>query len=134
MEPKNNQFGGQKGCSTNHFLAETIDQITEHLEDSRAASVLTAIDYSKAFNRVKHGPLLQSFTNKGAPNYIIRILPTFLAGRNMTIKVGNYPSEKRTVNAGAPQGSVLGTYVFNTASDDLEDGLEGDDAHQLGRR
>ena len=27
----------------------------------------------------------------------------------------------RNVNAGAPQGSVLGTYVFNIAIDDLED-------------
>ena len=31
-------------------------------------------------------------------------------------------SKKRSVNAGAPQGSVLGTYVFNVATDDLEEG------------
>ena len=78
VTPKQNQFGGQKGCSTYHFLAETWDQLTDHLEDSRAASVLTAIDYSKAFNRIEHLPLLQSFADKGAPTQIIRLLASFL--------------------------------------------------------
>ena len=44
----------------------------------------------------------------------------------MTVRLGNYLSEKRNVNAGAPQGSVLGTYVFNTATEDLEEGAETD--------
>ena len=106
VQTKNNQFGGQKGCSTYHFLAETIDQVTEHLEDSRAASILTSIDYSKAFNRIEHLPLLQSFAQKGAPNHILRVLTTFLSDRQMTVKVDNCFSSKRQVNAGAPQGSV----------------------------
>ena len=42
----------------------------------------------------------------------------------MTVKLGNSLSEPRLVNAGAPQGSVLGTYVFNIATDDLEDEAE----------
>ena len=121
--PKNNQFGGQRGCSTYHFLAETWDQITEHLEDSRAASVLTAIDYSKAFNRIEHLPLLQSFAKKGAPTQLLRLLASFLTRRTMSVKIGSTTSRPRPVNAGAPQGSVLGTYVFNVATDDLEDDL-----------
>ena len=40
----------------------------------------------------------------------------------MTVKVGNVHSELRPVNAGAPQGSVLGTYMFNVGTDSLEDG------------
>ena len=124
MVLKNNQNGGQRGCSTYHFLADAIDNITEHMEDSRAASVLTSIDYSKAFNRVEHLPLLQAFKRKGAPNHIINILAVFLTKRTMKVKVGNCHSDKKYVNAGAPQGSVLGTYVFNVATDNLEDGLD----------
>ena len=39
----------------------------------------------------------------------------------MTVKLGDHFSKTRTVNVGAPQGTVLGTYVFNVATDDLED-------------
>ena len=42
----------------------------------------------------------------------------------MTVKLGQSRSELLTVNAGAPQGSVLGTFVFNIATDDLEEDLE----------
>ena len=127
VQPKYNQYGGQKGCSTYHFLAETFDSITEHLEDTRAASVLTSIDYSKAFNRVEHLPLLKSFVNKGAPTQIVRLLASFLSGRQMTVRMVNSNSQLRYVNAGATQGSVLGTYVFNVATDDLEDGIANED-------
>ena len=48
VQPKSNQYGGQKGCSTDHFLVDVWDQITDHLEDQRAAVILTSIDYSKA--------------------------------------------------------------------------------------
>ena len=44
----------------------------------------------------------------------------------MAVKVGDTRSTPRNVNAGAPQGSVLGTYVFNIATDDLEDGVGED--------
>ena len=42
----------------------------------------------------------------------------------MTVRVGKENSEMRPVNAGAPQGSVLGTYMFNIGTDTLEDELE----------
>ena len=43
----------------------------------------------------------------------------------MSVKVENYLSQPRPVNAGAPQGSVLGCYLFNIGVDDLEEGFEG---------
>ena len=124
VTPKTNQFGGEKGCSTNHFLAELWDQITEHLEDSRAASILTSIDYSKAFNRLEHSACLKAFANKGASNQLLRLLASFLTNRQMTVKVEGSRSLLRPVNAGAPQGSVLGTYIFNIGTDNLEEDFD----------
>ena len=128
VRTKQNQFGGEKVCSTNHFLAEVIDQITDHIEDPRAAAVLTSIDYSKAFNRLDHNACLVSFANKGASNQLLRLLASFLQGRQMTVRVDDQNSTLRTVNAGAPQGSVLGTYIFNMGTNELEDGAE--DPHE----
>ena len=40
----------------------------------------------------------------------------------MTVKIDGCFSKLRPVNAGAPQGSVLGTYIFNVGMDDLDEG------------
>ena len=46
------------------------------------------------------------------------MLASFLAGRTITVRVGNSRSTERTVNAGAPQGSVLACYLFDIGVDD----------------
>ena len=107
-------------CGTTHFLVNTMDEIINILEDNRSAAILTSIDYSKAFNRLEHGPCLRAFADKGASNEIIKLLSTFLSGRVMTVRVGNAWSTPRAVNAGAPQGSVLGSYLFTVGIDHLE--------------
>ena len=40
----------------------------------------------------------------------------------MTVRVGSSWSQPRQVNAGAPQGSVLGSFLFNVGIDTIEDG------------
>lgn len=47
-----NQFAGVEGCSSEHYLALLWQKVLENLEDKRAASLLTTVDYSKAFNRL----------------------------------------------------------------------------------
>ena len=108
IKPKQNQFGGEKNCSTNHFLAEVWDQMSEHLEDSRAAVILTSIDYSKVFNRLEHSACLRSFASAGASNQLIGLLASFLKGRQMTVKLDGYYSKLRPVNAGPPKDLSLG--------------------------
>ena len=49
---KNNQFGGVKGRSADHMLITMWQKICTDLEDCRAGSVITSIDYAKAFNRL----------------------------------------------------------------------------------
>ena len=51
----------------------------------------------------------------------MKLLSAFLKGRTMTVKTDNVWSELTTVNAGAPQGRVLGCYLFNVGVDDLEE-------------
>ena len=124
---KPNQFGGTKGCSTTHMVIEVLQEICENAEDYRCATVLAAIDYSKAFNRVSYQHCLEAFRKKGASTTIMRLLASFLTNRSMSVKVGNTWSEPLDVSGGCPQGSVLGVRLFNTATDDLEDDfMEGE--------
>ena len=105
--PKENQYGGEKQCSTSHFLIDVWDFIVDSLEDRRSAVVMGAIDYSKAFNRLEHSACLGSFARKGASTDILQLLASFLSGRTMQVKIGTIFSDPLPVNAGAPQGSVL---------------------------
>ena len=45
------QYGGVRGVSTDHLLVEMWQNILQTLEDYRAGTVVTSIDYSKVFNR-----------------------------------------------------------------------------------
>ena len=93
MQPKNNQYGREKGCSSSHLLVPAWDQIVTGLKESRAAVTLTAIDYCKAFNRMRHHKCLEAFALKGASNATLELIAGFLAERQMTVKVGNTFSE-----------------------------------------
>ena len=118
---KTNQYGGVKGCSTTHMIVEIMQEICSNGEDYRSATVLTAIDYAKAFNRVSFQHCLEAFRRKGASSPTLRLLASFLMNRTMTVRVGDQWSEPLPVQGGCPQGSVLGVFLFNTTTDTLED-------------
>ena len=105
---KDNQFGGIKGCSTAHMLVGLWQDICSDLEDYRAATVITSIDYAKAFNRLSFQHCLQAFARKGASLPVIRLIATFLSDRTMAVRVGSTWSTSKPVTGGCPQGSILG--------------------------
>ena len=124
VKPKLNQFGGEPGASTTHMLMSVINYTLNAIEDNRAAVVLSTVDFSKAFNRLQHRSCLETFVKRGASSETLQLLTTFLFERKMTVKVEKEWSEPRCVNAGAPQGSVLGCYLFNIGVDDLEEDVD----------
>lgn len=86
------------------MVLKVWQNVLNNLEDRRAATVLTSIDYAKAFNRLSFQQCLCSFARLGASLPIIRILATFLTGRTMQVKVQNAWSTPREVTGGCPQG------------------------------
>ena len=114
-------MGGEKGASATQLLIEVVNDITSAMEDNRAGVVLSAIDFAKAFNRLDHSHCLGAFAKKGSSTQVLSLLSAFLMGRTMTVRVGKAMSTPRLVNAGAPQGSVLGCFLFNIGIDDLEE-------------
>ena len=129
---KKNQYGGVKGCSTTHMIIEILQEICSNAEDYLSATILTAIDYAKAFNRVSYQHCLEAFRRKGASTPVIRLLASFLTNRTMTVRVGEQWSDPVPVAGGCPQGSVLGVFLFNTTTDTLEDDFVKADRARLG--
>ena len=121
---RSNQYGGVKGLSTDHLLVNFWQQVLENAEDYRAGTVVTSIDYSKAFNRMGFQECLRALARNGASSPLLEIVATFLTGREMVVKVGSVLSKPKKVNGGCPQGSILGVFLFNATIDDLEEGCE----------
>ena len=117
---RSNQMGGMRGAGTEHYLVELYQLVLEALEDSRAASVITSIDYSKAFNRLDFLRCLEALASKGASTELIAIVGSFLTSRTMSVKVGQAMSGPRIVLGGVPQGSILGVFLFNATIDCFE--------------
>ena len=115
-----NQYGGVKGLGTEHFLLNLWQNVLESLDDQRSASLLTSIDYSKAFNRLDFVCCLKALKAKGVSKELLNIVASFLSGRSMTVKVGSVNSQPKTVEGGVPQGSLLGVFLFNVTIDCFE--------------
>jgi endonuclease/exonuclease/phosphatase (EEP) superfamily protein YafD len=112
------QFGFRSKHSTVHQvlrITETIIRGFERKEHSAAAF----LDISQAFDKVWHKGLLYKLSNFGFPRYIQKLIKSFLEERTFLVKLNSSKSTHRVVNAGVPQGSVLGPLLFNVYLSDI---------------
>ena len=124
------QYGGIKASSTDHFLLETWDRITNALNEPNSAANLISIDFQKAFNRMDHTKCLESLANLNANDESIDLVAAFLYNRTMSVKIGSSFSSPWPVPGGSPQGSILGNFLFCASTNkfaELELGPEMND-------
>ena len=121
IELSSRQFGGIKGCGTDHFLLETWDAIIKALEDGDTAANLLSVDFEKAFNRMDHRECLFALSELGASETTTDWVASFLYGRNMTVRIKSSYSAPRPVPGGSPQGSILGNLLFCATTNKFAD-------------
>ena len=62
------QFGGAKGHSVAHYLIEIINFILYNQDLSKPlATILTAVDLKKGFNKLAHCKIVTKLSDMGAP-------------------------------------------------------------------
>ena len=102
-----------------HYLVHLWRLCLEIPEDPRAASILTSIDYAKAFNWLDFVCCLKAHVIKGASKGLLSLVASFLTSRTLSVKVSQQFYAPRVVLSGVRQGSILGVF-FNATIDCFE--------------
>lgn len=108
---KAEQFGFRKGHSTTMQVTRIVNDIALNFNKNKITQ-MSLLDIEKAFDSVWISGLIYKLINYKFPPEIIILLNSYLCNRKMKIKVNESMSTMKTINAGVPQGSVLGPRLF----------------------
>ena len=81
------------------------------------------LDISKAFDRVWHDGLLFKLKQNGVSGNLFQLIKSFLSGRFQRVLLNGQTSDWETIQAGVPQGSILGPLFFIIYINDLTNNL-----------
>ena len=71
------------------------------------------IDYTKAFDRVKHDMLFEILSKAGVPDKEINKIKSLYLQQKSTVRYENETSEEITIKRGVRQGCILSPCMFN---------------------
>ena len=105
------QSGFIPGDSTVNQLAYLYHMFTEALDAGKEVRTVFC-DFSKAFDRVWHEGIIYKLKAAGASGDVLRWFQSYLSGRRQRVVLPGSFSEWVYINAGVPQGSILGPLLF----------------------
>ena len=116
LTPKN--AGYKKKSSTVTQLLDICQKLYKGI-DSQKEVRMVFLDASKAFDRVLHAGLLFKLKQLGICQPILGWVKSYLSNRFMRVVVKGQSSSWSSIEAGVPQGSILGPLLFLIYTNDV---------------
>jgi len=111
------QFGFRQQHATVEQIHRIVNKIYQDLDEKRFYSAVF-LDIAQAFDRVWHTGLLYKIKRKFPPSFYL-ILKSYLSDRYFQVKLQEELTPLFPINAGVPQGSVLGPILYLLYTSDL---------------
>ena len=105
------QCGFVKGKGTGDAVFELANTLYES-RDKGEVTCAVYIDFSKAFDSIHHGLLIQRLSKLGITGIMLKWIASYLENREQSTLLNNHRTTQRKVLFGVPQGSVLGPLLF----------------------
>lgn len=112
------QFAFRPSGSTTAALIFLLHHVTNMLLTNDFVHIV-ALDFSKAFDTVKHNVLVTKMALVNVPDTVLNWFVSYLDGRGHKTKYGSIVSDAATISASVVQGSAIGPVSFLLYASDL---------------
>ena len=106
------QCGFRKGFNAQHCLIALIETWKKSVDSGGAFGALMT-DLSKAFDCLSHDLLIVKLDAYGFDKKSLKLVYSYLSNRKQRVKINDTYSSLGEILFGVPQGSILGSLLFN---------------------
>ena len=113
-----NQYGFRPDSNTELATLRLISRILPAISDKTYA-IAVFVDFSAAFDTVTHDLLFSKLWRYGVRGAALDFVKSYFSGRSQEVTFNGCTSNRRAIDLGVLQGSILGPLFFNLYTNDI---------------